>query len=89
MLTTPGEMHADVRWITRVLGVRNACHDGRMALDVDALLGLAVADAERQAEAEGVRVKVVVEGDLSSAERGINRIVLIARDDTVVQAYWG
>ena len=59
-----------------------------MAVDLDTLIGLPVADAKNLAEAEGVRVKVVIEGELTSAERGINRIVLIARDEIVVRAYW-
>ena len=59
-----------------------------MPVDADSLIGLPVADAKDKAEAEGVRVKVVVEGELSSAERGINRIVLITRDEIVVRAYW-
>ena len=59
-----------------------------MAVDTDTLIGLPVADAKNLAETEGVRVKVVVEGELSSAERGINRIVLVSRDEIVVRAYW-
>ena len=64
-------------------------HHGGMALEVDTLVGLAVTEAKQRAEDEGVRVKVVVEGEITSAERGIDRVVLKVKDDLVIRAYWG
>ena len=64
-------------------------HDGGMALEVDNLVGLAVTEAKQRAEDEGVRVKVIVEGEMTSAERGINRVVLKVKEGLVTKAYWG
>jgi len=59
-----------------------------MAIEVDTLIGLAITEATERVEDDGVRVKVVVEGELTSAERGVNRVVLIVKDDVVTEAYW-
>ena len=63
-------------------------HDDSMAIEVDTLIGLAITEATERVEDDGVRVKVVVEGELTSAERGVNRVVLIVKDDVVTEAYW-
>lgn len=69
--------------------VRLGAYYPGMALDVDTLIGLPVTEAKQRAEDEGLRVMVGIEGEVVSADHVINRVVLIVRDDRVVQAYRG
>ena len=55
------------------------------SFDPDALIGLEVAEAKDRVARVGMRVKVV-DGSVTSLERGINRVTLFVKDGIVVRA---